>query len=151
MSILHPSVYECVVDSMFIAIHFFSFHVYVKALPSCSHTMLISLTSSFPTPFNVSSACLISLSSFPNILPIFSLTLRFLRCCPMFFSLCPCLLLLLYVSQSRIPGTVIPLCAAQCERIFSTTRTPGEETGKATRHVHTRRYCYDEAFNTVLI
>uniref|UniRef100_A0A672JUI8 Carnitine O-palmitoyltransferase 1, liver isoform-like n=1 Tax=Salarias fasciatus TaxID=181472 RepID=A0A672JUI8_SALFA len=29
---------------------------------------------------------------------------------------------------NRIPGTVIPLCAAQCERIFNTTRTPGEET-----------------------
>uniref|UniRef100_A0A669BWZ0 carnitine O-palmitoyltransferase n=1 Tax=Oreochromis niloticus TaxID=8128 RepID=A0A669BWZ0_ORENI len=28
----------------------------------------------------------------------------------------------------RIPGTVIPLCAAQCERIFNTTRIPGEET-----------------------
>ena len=73
------------------------------------------------------------------------------NCCPVFFSLCTRLLLLLYVSQSRIPGTVIPLCAAQCERIFSTTRTPGEETGKATRHVHTRRHCYDEAFHTVLI
>lgn len=32
--------------------------------------------------------------------------------------------------QSRVPGTVIPLCAAQCERMFNTTRTPGEETGK---------------------
>uniref|UniRef100_A0A671YA96 carnitine O-palmitoyltransferase n=1 Tax=Sparus aurata TaxID=8175 RepID=A0A671YA96_SPAAU len=32
------------------------------------------------------------------------------------------------IKPSRIPGTVIPLCAAQCERIFSTTRTPGEET-----------------------
>lgn len=73
------------------------------------------------------------------------------NCCPVFFSLCTRLLLLLYVSQSRIPGTVIPLCAAQCERIFSTTRTPGEETGKATRHVHTRRHRYDEAFHTVLI
>uniref|UniRef100_A0A6Q2WZ52 carnitine O-palmitoyltransferase n=1 Tax=Esox lucius TaxID=8010 RepID=A0A6Q2WZ52_ESOLU len=30
--------------------------------------------------------------------------------------------------ESRVPGTVIPLCAAQCERIFNTTRTPGEET-----------------------
>uniref|UniRef100_A0A8C5N893 Carnitine O-palmitoyltransferase 1, liver isoform-like n=1 Tax=Gouania willdenowi TaxID=441366 RepID=A0A8C5N893_GOUWI len=34
------------------------------------------------------------------------------------------------IKPSRIPGTVIPLCAAQCERIFNTTRTPGEETGK---------------------
>uniref|UniRef100_A0A6Q2X207 carnitine O-palmitoyltransferase n=1 Tax=Esox lucius TaxID=8010 RepID=A0A6Q2X207_ESOLU len=32
------------------------------------------------------------------------------------------------VKPSRVPGTVIPLCAAQCERIFNTTRTPGEET-----------------------
>uniref|UniRef100_A0A8C2DFA9 carnitine O-palmitoyltransferase n=1 Tax=Cyprinus carpio TaxID=7962 RepID=A0A8C2DFA9_CYPCA len=30
--------------------------------------------------------------------------------------------------EDRIPGTVIPLCAAQCERMFNTTRTPGEET-----------------------
>uniref|UniRef100_A0A4W5RLC4 carnitine O-palmitoyltransferase n=1 Tax=Hucho hucho TaxID=62062 RepID=A0A4W5RLC4_9TELE len=29
---------------------------------------------------------------------------------------------------NRVPGTVIPLCAAQCERMFNTTRTPGEET-----------------------
>uniref|UniRef100_A0A7N6FBW1 carnitine O-palmitoyltransferase n=1 Tax=Anabas testudineus TaxID=64144 RepID=A0A7N6FBW1_ANATE len=27
-------------------------------------------------------------------------------------------------------STVIPLCAAQCERIFNTTRIPGEENGK---------------------
>uniref|UniRef100_A0A8C8HW78 carnitine O-palmitoyltransferase n=1 Tax=Oncorhynchus tshawytscha TaxID=74940 RepID=A0A8C8HW78_ONCTS len=26
------------------------------------------------------------------------------------------------------PATIIPLCAAQCERMFNTTRTPGEET-----------------------
>ncbi|KAF6734808.1 Carnitine O-palmitoyltransferase 1, liver isoform [Oryzias melastigma] len=32
------------------------------------------------------------------------------------------------IKPSRIPGTVIPLCAAQCERIFNTTRIPGEET-----------------------
>lgn len=31
--------------------------------------------------------------------------------------------------QSRVPGTVIPLCAAQCERMFNTTRIPGDETG----------------------
>uniref|UniRef100_A0A8C6UJJ9 Carnitine O-palmitoyltransferase n=1 Tax=Neogobius melanostomus TaxID=47308 RepID=A0A8C6UJJ9_9GOBI len=36
------------------------------------------------------------------------------------------------IKPSRIPGTVIPLCAAQCERIFHTTRIPGEETGKQT-------------------
>lgn len=39
------------------------------------------------------------------------------------------------LSQSRVPGTVIPLCAAQCERMFNTTRTPGEETGKHTCRV----------------
>ncbi|KAJ8347313.1 hypothetical protein SKAU_G00287140 [Synaphobranchus kaupii] len=33
------------------------------------------------------------------------------------------------LKPSRIPGTVIPLCAAQCERMFNTTRIPGEETG----------------------
>ncbi|KAI4899580.1 hypothetical protein NFI96_016495, partial [Prochilodus magdalenae] len=32
------------------------------------------------------------------------------------------------LKPSRIPGTVIPLCAAQCERMFNTTRAPGEET-----------------------
>uniref|UniRef100_A0A673YYW6 Carnitine O-palmitoyltransferase 1, liver isoform-like n=1 Tax=Salmo trutta TaxID=8032 RepID=A0A673YYW6_SALTR len=40
------------------------------------------------------------------------------------------------LKPSRVPGTVIPLCAAQCERMFNTTRTPGEETGK-----HTCRVC----------
>ncbi|XP_048101290.1 LOW QUALITY PROTEIN: carnitine O-palmitoyltransferase 1, liver isoform [Alosa alosa] len=32
------------------------------------------------------------------------------------------------LKPSRVPGTVIPLCAAQCERMFNTTRLPGEET-----------------------
>uniref|UniRef100_A0AAQ5WZF3 carnitine O-palmitoyltransferase n=1 Tax=Amphiprion ocellaris TaxID=80972 RepID=A0AAQ5WZF3_AMPOC len=32
------------------------------------------------------------------------------------------------LKPSRVPGTVIPLCAAQCERMFNTTRTPGTET-----------------------
>lgn len=32
------------------------------------------------------------------------------------------------IKPSRIPGTVIPLCSAQCERIYNTTRIPGEET-----------------------
>ncbi|KAK7940205.1 hypothetical protein WMY93_003531 [Mugilogobius chulae] len=32
------------------------------------------------------------------------------------------------LKPSRIPGTVIPLCAAQYERMFNTTRTPGQET-----------------------
>uniref|UniRef100_A0A3Q3MSF3 carnitine O-palmitoyltransferase n=1 Tax=Mastacembelus armatus TaxID=205130 RepID=A0A3Q3MSF3_9TELE len=35
------------------------------------------------------------------------------------------------LKPSRVPGTVIPLCAAQCERMFNTTRTPGAETGTA--------------------
>ncbi|XP_060748010.1 carnitine O-palmitoyltransferase 1, liver isoform [Tachysurus vachellii] len=32
------------------------------------------------------------------------------------------------LKPSRVPGTVVPLCAAQCERMFNSTRTPGEET-----------------------
>ncbi|XP_061701568.1 carnitine O-palmitoyltransferase 1, liver isoform [Syngnathoides biaculeatus] len=32
------------------------------------------------------------------------------------------------LKPSRVPGTVIPLCAAQTERMFNTTRTPGLET-----------------------
>ncbi|XP_047214947.1 carnitine O-palmitoyltransferase 1, liver isoform-like isoform X2 [Girardinichthys multiradiatus] len=32
------------------------------------------------------------------------------------------------LTPSRVPGTVIPLCAAQCERMFNTIRTPGVET-----------------------
>ncbi|XP_069566025.1 carnitine O-palmitoyltransferase 1, liver isoform [Brachyistius frenatus] len=32
------------------------------------------------------------------------------------------------LKPSRVPGTVIPLCAAQCERMFNTTRTPGVDT-----------------------
>ncbi|XP_042363360.1 LOW QUALITY PROTEIN: carnitine O-palmitoyltransferase 1, liver isoform-like [Plectropomus leopardus] len=31
------------------------------------------------------------------------------------------------LQPTRIPGTVVPLCSAQCERTFNTTRTPGEE------------------------
>uniref|UniRef100_A0A4W5PJQ9 Carnitine palmitoyltransferase 1A2b n=1 Tax=Hucho hucho TaxID=62062 RepID=A0A4W5PJQ9_9TELE len=38
------------------------------------------------------------------------------------------------LSQSRVPGTVVPLCAAQCERMFNTTCTPVEEMGN---HTHT--------------
>uniref|UniRef100_A0A667XSP8 Carnitine palmitoyltransferase 1C n=1 Tax=Myripristis murdjan TaxID=586833 RepID=A0A667XSP8_9TELE len=43
------------------------------------------------------------------------------------------------IKPSRVPGTVIPLCAAQCERMFNTTRTPGEETGNETdiQYTHT--------------
>uniref|UniRef100_A0A671X9J6 carnitine O-palmitoyltransferase n=1 Tax=Sparus aurata TaxID=8175 RepID=A0A671X9J6_SPAAU len=32
------------------------------------------------------------------------------------------------LKPTRVPGTVIPLCAAQCERMFNTTRTPGDQT-----------------------
>ncbi|XP_056433287.1 carnitine O-palmitoyltransferase 1, liver isoform-like [Gadus chalcogrammus] len=32
------------------------------------------------------------------------------------------------LKPSRIPGSLIPLCAAQCERMFNTSRIPGEET-----------------------
>ncbi|XP_030649776.1 carnitine O-palmitoyltransferase 1, liver isoform [Chanos chanos] len=32
------------------------------------------------------------------------------------------------LKPTRVPGTVIPLCSAQWERMFNTTRTPGEET-----------------------
>ncbi|XP_077590123.1 carnitine O-palmitoyltransferase 1, liver isoform [Stigmatopora nigra] len=32
------------------------------------------------------------------------------------------------LKPTRVPGTVIPLCAAQTERMFNTTRTPGFET-----------------------
>ncbi|XP_041867552.1 LOW QUALITY PROTEIN: carnitine O-palmitoyltransferase 1, liver isoform [Melanotaenia boesemani] len=32
------------------------------------------------------------------------------------------------LTPSRVPGTFIPLCAAQYERMFNTTRTPGAET-----------------------
>uniref|UniRef100_A0A9J8BXA7 Carnitine O-palmitoyltransferase n=2 Tax=Cyprinus carpio TaxID=7962 RepID=A0A9J8BXA7_CYPCA len=35
------------------------------------------------------------------------------------------------IKPSRVPVLNVPLCAAQCERIFNTTRIPGEETGKA--------------------
>lgn len=78
-----------------------------------------------------SSACLMAL----YLPPFFSLILHsFLHCSS---SLCLCLCILLSISQSRIPGTVIPLCAAQCERIFTTTRIPGEETGKEL-NMHTR-------------
>uniref|UniRef100_A0A8B9JH48 carnitine O-palmitoyltransferase n=1 Tax=Astyanax mexicanus TaxID=7994 RepID=A0A8B9JH48_ASTMX len=40
------------------------------------------------------------------------------------------------IKPSRIPGTFIPLCAAQCERIFNTTRIPGEETGNVHMRTH---------------
>lgn len=56
---------------------------------------------------------------------------------PTCFRLLCCVCLSVCVSmcayQSRVPGTVIPLCAAQCERMFNTTRTPGEETGNLSK------------------
>uniref|UniRef100_A0A8D3DZ69 Carnitine O-palmitoyltransferase n=1 Tax=Scophthalmus maximus TaxID=52904 RepID=A0A8D3DZ69_SCOMX len=56
------------------------------------------------------------------------------------------------IKPSRIPGTVIPLCAAQCERIFNTARTPGEETGKETdMYTHIDAHCGNVVFDTVLI
>ena len=61
-----------------------------------------------------------------------------------------CLRPLVYVSQSRIPGTVIPLCAAQCERMFNTTRTPGEESGKETDlYTHVDTHCGSAMFPPV--
>uniref|UniRef100_A0A4W4EZ80 Carnitine O-palmitoyltransferase n=1 Tax=Electrophorus electricus TaxID=8005 RepID=A0A4W4EZ80_ELEEL len=44
------------------------------------------------------------------------------------------------IKPSRIPGTFIPLCAAQCERIFNTTRIPGDETGNTYTHTHTHTH-----------
>ncbi|XP_019906736.1 carnitine O-palmitoyltransferase 1, liver isoform isoform X2 [Esox lucius] len=43
------------------------------------------------------------------------------------------------LKPSRVPGTVVPLCAAQCERMFNTTRTPGEETGNEHTHLQWNR------------
>lgn len=45
---------------------------------------------------------------------------------------------LVSVSQSQVPGTGVPLCSAQCKRMFNSTRAPGETTGKG-NDVHTRR------------
>ncbi len=142
---------------MSISIHLFSFHVYVKTFPSCSHTMLIShpfLLLSFQPLFRLLNFSFIYLLGFLSLFKKKNSTLtpHFLHCSPLFPSLCPCLRLLLSVSQTRIPGTVIPLCAAQCERMFNTTRTPGEETGKETdmyTHIDTR--CGNAMFHTVLI
>uniref|UniRef100_A0A7N8Y3L0 carnitine O-palmitoyltransferase n=1 Tax=Mastacembelus armatus TaxID=205130 RepID=A0A7N8Y3L0_9TELE len=36
------------------------------------------------------------------------------------------------LNKEELKPVIIPLCAAQCERIFNTTRIPGEETGKET-------------------
>lgn len=102
----------------------FSYHAHLSPLP-------------FFTPFKLSFACLISLY-LPPLFP-----LRLLRCSPLFFSPRPFPFAFSSpFSQSRIPGTVIPLCAAQYERMFNTTRTPGEETGKETNmYTHIDTHC----------
>lgn len=47
---------------------------------------------------------------------------------------------LVSASQSQIPGTGVPLCSAQCKRMFNTTRAPGETTGKGSDvHTHWRQ------------
>ncbi|MFT7798131.1 carnitine O-palmitoyltransferase 1, liver isoform-like isoform X1 [Arapaima gigas] len=43
------------------------------------------------------------------------------------------------LKPSRIPGTIVPLCAAQCERMFNTTRVPGEKTDTL-QHWHDSDY-----------
>lgn len=113
-------------DCTCITIMFFHFEVYVKTFPSCS-----SLTRSFLS-FTLLDFYLFA--SFFSLFLLDSVSSTALLC-----PLCCCFCLLLSISQSRIPGTVIPLCAAQCERIFNTTRTPGEETGKES-NVHTHRH-----------
>lgn len=55
--------------------------------------------------------------------PAFNLCIYFYTINIVFLSVC----------QSRVPGTIIPLCAAQCERMFNTTRTPGDQTGNMHR------------------
>uniref|UniRef100_A0A3Q0RSM2 Choline/carnitine acyltransferase domain-containing protein n=1 Tax=Amphilophus citrinellus TaxID=61819 RepID=A0A3Q0RSM2_AMPCI len=46
------------------------------------------------------------------------------------------------LKPSRVPGTVIPLCAAQCERMFNTTRAPGVETGNVHAQAHTHTHTH---------
>ena len=110
--------------------HSFRLHVCKDISPVFSSLTLPFLLSSFassllylPSSFLLTIKTKIPLSFCST--PVSSATL-------LCSSLHPCLHFLLSIPQSRIPGTVIPLCAAQCERIFNTTRTPGEETGKET-------------------
>lgn len=111
-----------------------------------------SLTPSSCTLFNLYFACFISSYSFllfvsfwifPSFFCLFAWLCIFPYSSPYtLLSLYPPLRLLLSISQSRIPGTVIPLCSAQCERMFNTTRTPGEETGKETdTYTHLDTHC----------
>lgn len=119
------------IDSMRIAV-FFTF-------PSCS---LLASHSSFLTLVFACFSLLFPLKHFyfPPLLSSLSIPSTALPCSPP--SLPPRLHLLLSLSQIRIPGTSIPLCSAQCERLFNTTRTPGEETGKDTDlHTHNRKLC----------
>lgn len=111
----------------------------------CSHhSHLSSLLNSFYPLFHwLAFSSFSSLVSLKKNLPSLCLTLCFLYCFPPCFS----------ISQSQIPGTVIPLCAAQFKRMFNTTRTPGEETGKdMCSHVDTHRHIlWQHGFETVLI
>lgn len=136
---IHSSIHLSIIGCVFCIAVYFSLYVFVKTFPLCSHTVLIS-QSFLLYPFQ-SLLCLLAFSlftflfschSFKKNPPHFSLTLHFFHGFLLFFPPpCP-RLCLLSVSQSRIPGTLIPLCAAQCERIFNTTRIAGEETGKET-------------------
>lgn len=131
LSFIYPSAFMCLVSP---CIFFFckdislmlSYHTHLLSLPFVSFSISLLLAWFFFIYLPV------SLSLLKKKIPSFSLALRFFHGFLLFFSMCPRLRLLLSVSQSRIPGTVIPLCAAQCERIFNTTRIPGEETGKET-------------------
>uniref|UniRef100_A0A8C5HJ69 Carnitine O-palmitoyltransferase 1, liver isoform-like n=1 Tax=Gouania willdenowi TaxID=441366 RepID=A0A8C5HJ69_GOUWI len=53
------------------------------------------------------------------------------------------------LKPSRVPGTDIPLCAAQCERMFNTTRTPGVETGNTHTHTHTHTHTAAYTYNVL--
>uniref|UniRef100_A0A4W3IN17 Carnitine palmitoyltransferase 1C n=1 Tax=Callorhinchus milii TaxID=7868 RepID=A0A4W3IN17_CALMI len=44
------------------------------------------------------------------------------------------------IKPSTLPGLPVPLCSSQWERMFNSTRTPGQETGK-TAHLSVRGNC----------
>lgn len=117
--------------------------MYVKTFPTFSyhvHTMSYL----FLSPLRL---LYLSLFAF-----FFHLLFAWLHRSPMSCSSRLCLCLLLSIPQSRIPGTVIPLCAAQCERIFNTTRIPGEETGKELNmYTHTQTHCANVRLHIVPI
>lgn len=122
----------------------FSYHAHFSPLPF----ILFSTSPLLAWFFLFTSLLFLS----PFLKTYFAWLYIFLHCSPLFFSLRLRLRPLLYVSQSRIPGTVIPLCAAQCERMFNTTRTPGEETGKETdMDTHIDTHFGNVMFLTVLI